>query len=627
MKIKSILAVFLIMTFASVYAQKLSTEQLKDSIEKIIKAKKIPGGIITVVSKDTILFSEAYGFADAKNNVKVKENNLFKIASLTKTFTAMAIIRLVKEGKLSLDDELKLIAPEITFINKWESTHPIKIKHLIEHKAGFNDLSYADLARRNQEINYSNSLEKIKSYKNAFISNWKPGLVTYYSNPGFSILGYIIEKKSGKRFEDYIKDEILIPLGMKNSGFIHHFNATQQSLIVNGYTRIDNKTVALKNKNKTDTKSASTGMISNIDDMSKFIQYFLNEELQQNNSIIGVKGVSDMENLHSDFDRKNNIKTGYNLTLEDRVFGEKEFLFKGNSGLTDGFVSNFIYNRELDIGVFASTNLFGRSNRAIIDLVINNYCESKEIQNQYKVIDTDLSKFKNWEGEYRQLNDNQEIWNFINFPVRTKSIKIDGTNLVVSDIEDGNFIYKNVGDNAFLSEEYQEKMPTLYLTEYEEEKSLRFYESTYITTNKTGYNLLRIVLVFSLVILLINIFLFLIKLIVFPFKKAIKPSLLRSLKFATPLLIIVTSVYLGLNNSSFEKISNLGTISITSVTIFIFTILFPIFCIWGVYAYTKEKKKLKKKYNKTFWSLVAFANIFISVYCINMGWFAVRFWI
>ena len=148
-------------------------------------------------------------------------------------------MRLVRQGKLSLDDELKLIAPEIPFKNKWESTHPVKVKHLIEHKAGFSDLSYEHLANRIEGVNYSNALEKIKSYESALESNWKPGLVTSYSNPGFSILGYIIEKKSGKRFEDYIRDEILIPLGMGNTGFIHHFNAIQQSLIVKGYSKID----------------------------------------------------------------------------------------------------------------------------------------------------------------------------------------------------------------------------------------------------------------------------------------------------------------------------------------------------------------------------------------------------
>ena len=245
-------------------------------------------------------------------------------------------------------------------------------------------------------------------------------------------------------------------------------------------------------------------MMSNFDDMSKFLQYFLNEELQQSKSLIGVNGVADMERLHSDFDIQNNIKTGYNLTLEDRVFGKKEFVFKGNSGLTDGFVSNFIYNRELDIGVFASTNLFGRSNRAIIDLLINNYCESKEIQKQYKVVNTDLSKFKDWEGEHRELNDTQEIWNFINFPVRTKSVKIEGNDLVISDIENGEDRYQNVGGNAFLNKKYGETIPTVYLTEYEGEKSIRYYESTYITTNSFAFTLLRLLLVFSLASLVVT---------------------------------------------------------------------------------------------------------------------------
>ena len=624
MKIKFIISLFLLITSINALSQSLSTEQLKGSIKKMIEDKEIPGGIITVVSKDSVLFSLACGYSDIKNSIEVKENNLFQIASLTKTFTAMAIMRLVKEGKLSLNDELKLIAPEIPFKNKWENTHPIKIKHLLEHKAGFNDLSYADLARRTQEINYSNSIEKIKSYESALKSNWKPGLVTSYSNPGFSILGYVIEKKTNKRFEDYIKDEILIPLGMSDSGFINHFDAVEQSLIVKGYTEIDNEIVESKNKIEI---NASTGMISNIDDMSKFLQYFLNEELQQNKLIIGMIGVTDMERLHSDFDTKNNIKTGYNLTLEDRFFGEKEFLFKGNSGLTDGFVSNFIYSRDLDIGVFASTNFFGRSNRAIIDLLINNYCESKEIQNQYKVVDTDLSKFKDWEGEHRELNDSQEIWNFINFPVRTKSVKIEGNYLVVSDIENGEYRYKNVGGNAFLSEEYKETIPTVYLTEYEGEKSLKFYESTYVTTSKTAYSLLRFFLVISLIILIVTVIILMVKLIIFPFKKSIKSSLVRTIKLALPFLMLVFSILLSMSNLSFDRIQNLGTISMISITVFILTSLLPVVCIWLIYSLIKNRKLLKNKTSKIFLSLVAFANIFICAYCVFMGWFAVRFWI
>ena len=627
MKERLLLLIIILMLGFITRAQTLSTEQLKDSIEKIIIDKEIPGGIITVVTKDSVLFQSSYGYADIQNHIKVKEINLFKIASLTKTFTAMAIMRLVKEGKLSLDDELKLIAPEIPFKNKWGNTHPIKIKHLLEHKAGFNDLSYAHLARRLEGENYTNTLEKIKSYKSALESNWKPGLVNSYSNPGFSILGYIIEKKSGKRFEDYIKDEILIPLGMKNSGFINHFDKKKQSLIVKGYSKIDNVIVESKSENKTETGSASTGMISNIDDMSKFIQYFLNEELQQSNYLIGVKGVTDMERLHCDFDIKNNIKTGYNLTLEDRVFGEKEIVFKGNSGLTDGFVSNFIYNRELDIGVFASTNLFGRSNRVIIDLLINNYCELKEIKNQYKVVDIDLSKFKNWEGEYRGLNDNQLIWNFIDFLGRARSVKIEGNDLLIIDRENGVDRYQSVGGNAFLHQESGEKIPTVYLTEDEGEKSLRYYESTYVPTNKMYYTLLISLLIFSLVTLIITTLLFVIKLIIFPFKKSIKNSLFRALKFGFPFLLIVLSVYLGVSNLGFYKIPNLGNLSIISVTIFIITSLLPFVCIWVTYSFIKEKKQLKNKYNKIFWSLVAFANIFLCVYCVLMGWFAVRFWV
>ncbi len=626
MKFKLYLIGLLLMTVKTVQSQSLINSKLIDSIEKIIEAKMIPGGAITVVTKDSILFQTVFGYSDLEYKIKIRNDNTFKIASLTKTFTNMAIMRLVNEGSLSLEDELKIVAPEIPFKNKWEETHPIKIKHLIEHKSGFGDYSYAQLATRYEGIYGTASYDRVLSLKNTFKSHWKPGLVTSYSNPGYVILGYIIEKKTGMAYNDYIENHILRPLKMTTSGFNEFSKTNEKNLTVCGYTKIDSKIVKTDD-NKPSLELGSTGLRSNANDMAKFLQYLLNENEQQTIPLIGTSGVEEMEKLHSDFDVANNIRTGYNMALEDRIFGDKEIVFKGNSGLTDGFVSNFIYNRELDIGVFVCTNLFGVSNREIIDLVINQFCGSKEVISDYQLVNGDLSRFKDWEGEHRELNDTHEIWNFINFPFRSKSVRIEGDELLISDIENGEYTYKNVGGNAFLNEEYGETIPTVYLTEYQGTKSLRYYDSTFLPTNKIYYTVLRLLLVFSLFVLIITAAIFIYKAIAFLFNKSNKTSLFKTFKFVLPFLIIVFSIYLTLINSSFDRIPNLGLISITSIVIYVLTLAYPLTCIWLIYAYLKEKKKSQSLYSRTFWSLVLFANIFICSYCASMGWFAVRFWI
>ncbi|PQJ79269.1 serine hydrolase domain-containing protein [Polaribacter porphyrae] len=606
-------------------AQTLSNKQLKDSIKAIIHKQQIPGGVVTVVTKDSVLFKTAFGHSDLNRKEKVTDENLFKIASISKTFTAIAIMQLVEKGKLKLDDNLSSVVPEVPFKNKWSNSHPVKIKHLLEHKSGFSDFSYSHLTKRYESEKAKNIFDQVLALQSALKTNFKPGLVTTYSNPGYIVLAYIIEKISRKTYEDYIKENILNPLEITNTGFKNDFGTSVKSLLTKGYFLNQGKLI-LSNKEIENFQLGASGLISDVNDMSKFLQFFLNQKSQNSTAILSKDGILNMEKLHSDFDKKNKIKTGYNLALEDRIFGDKEFLFYGNSGLTDGFVSNFIYSRDLDIGVFVSTNLFMRSNEQIINLLINNFCKQKSINYSYNTNTRDLSEFEDWEGEHRELNDSQEIWNFINFPVRTKTVKIEDNFLIISDIEDGEYRYKNVGGNAFLNEDLEEKIPTVYLTDFDGKKSIYYYDSTYIPTNKISYSILRTLLIFSIVLLLLTIIVLIINVIRFIFVKKTKNTVLQLLRLSLPFICILLSVLFAINNLSFNKIDNLGTITITSVSIFMLTVLFPILCIWMIYKERKRIKFEKRKFYKLFCLLAVFANIFICTYCVSMGWFAVMFW-
>jgi hypothetical protein len=110
---------------------------------------------------------------------------------------------------LKLDDELKKIAPEVPFQNKWESTNPVRIVHLLEHTSAFDDIKLNRMYCLDAKEN--TGIDMMLVHKNSMICRWKPGERFAYSNPNYAILGYIIEKISGEPYSEYLTENILTP--------------------------------------------------------------------------------------------------------------------------------------------------------------------------------------------------------------------------------------------------------------------------------------------------------------------------------------------------------------------------------------------------------------------------------
>ena len=515
MKLKKItlISLLLIATLQS-KSQTLNNAQLKDSITTILKKSNIPSAFVTVVSKDSILFKYEFGHSNITQNKNVDENNTFALGSISKTFTALAIMKLIKEGKLDLEDELKVVAPKVKFHNKWEEIHPIKIKHLLTHRSGFDDIHISSIIKeRSTELT---ALDEVLIYENSYNSNWKPGLVFSYSNPGYSILGYIIEEVSGLTYQQYITKNILFPLQMNNTNY---FSTNTTSSLVTGFQR-SNDGIKPSKTPKLIGESAG-GIVSNGNDMSKLLQLFLDEKKQDSLGIITQKQATAMEQLHSDFEISNNINSGYSLGMYDRKFGDKKIEFKGHNGSIDGFSSDYIFSKQLNIGIAISSSLMQKSNSQIINLLVNNFANTSKIDkknsNQEAI---EVSKFKEWEGTYKMLNGTNELFNFLNAPLRTIQIKIEGDSLYAKRFLDDNEIYFHNENNSFtgLKDDYA----TLFLSNSDNDKYLVYNEDTFIKISPIPYYISLLLLIIGLFsgisISLISIT----QLLIFPFKKSIK---------------------------------------------------------------------------------------------------------
>ena len=188
-------------------------------IDKIFKeyadANHLPGVAYGFVVDGKLVHKGNFGYTDIEKKIPVTSSSLFRIASMSKSFTAMAILKLRDEGKLNLDDPAYLYIPELKNLKYPTADAPhITIRHLLTHGAGFpEDNPWGDRQLADTDKELMEFLINKSSFSNP------PGIAYEYSNLGFALLGKIITKVSGKRYQDYIKKNIWEPLGMKTTTY------------------------------------------------------------------------------------------------------------------------------------------------------------------------------------------------------------------------------------------------------------------------------------------------------------------------------------------------------------------------------------------------------------------------
>ncbi len=175
-----------------------------------------PGGAVLIMKGDSILFDKGYGLADMNTNAKIDGNTFFNIASVSKQFSAVAILKLYDQDKLDINKSIYEIHPDVNkFLPKPRKPFTdITVKHLLSHSSGIPDARPRD----NREFTLTaTDMESIGYIKTLDSLNFPPGSQYEYMNPTFQLLYVIIEKVSGKPFEQYMKEEIFIPAGMRET--------------------------------------------------------------------------------------------------------------------------------------------------------------------------------------------------------------------------------------------------------------------------------------------------------------------------------------------------------------------------------------------------------------------------
>ena len=217
-------------------AQKLN-DQIDRLITSVISSQQGPGGAFMVARKGQVLYQKAFGKANIELGVDLTPENVFQLGSMTKQFTAVAVLLLEQQGKLKVSDPISKYIPDYPAGDK------ITIHHLLTHTSGIKDFTkmkaLASIAQK--EMTPKMMVDFFKDEALEFA----PGERFEYNNSGYVLLGYLIEIVSGERYADFIQHHIFDQLGMN-----HSYYASDRQIIKNrayGYQKKDdiyvNKTV------------------------------------------------------------------------------------------------------------------------------------------------------------------------------------------------------------------------------------------------------------------------------------------------------------------------------------------------------------------------------------------------
>jgi CubicO group peptidase (beta-lactamase class C family) len=255
-----------------VQAADFSTQTLEKLIDPIAKKdlEKNVGSVITVVHNGQIVFSKGYGSANLETKKMIDpDKTLFRIGSISKTFTGIAAMQLVEQGKIKLDEDIN------TYLKAFKVTSPfgkpITMRHLLTHSAGFQESLAKIFFEPPQTMG---TLEQFLANHPPKIVR-PPGAASMYSNYGIALAGYIVEVVSKKSYAQYIQDNILKPLGMTHSSALQPLPANLEPDVASGYHAGDPKTPSVKPFELVSISPA--GAISATgSDMTRYMRMLLN---------------------------------------------------------------------------------------------------------------------------------------------------------------------------------------------------------------------------------------------------------------------------------------------------------------------------------------------------------------
>lgn len=316
-------------------------EELTERVLAVMKDERIPAVGLAVVAPDGATWATGLGLADVAARRPANADTLFRIGSITKNFVALAVLMLVEEGRLGLDDEVARLIPEVAFHNPWEASDPLRVAHLLEHSTGFDDIALREYA-----LDAPDDLSLLAGLAYNPVSRtsrWRPGTRMAYCNAGPAMAAAIVEKLTGRRFEDFVAERIFVPLGMADATFMRPDAALYHA---DGVTPYGYWRVLMRPAGSVNASAA---------EMARYLRLLLGRGTSGGATLVTRASIERMERPATTWGARAGLTTGYGLanyaTLRD-----DGFVWRGHNGGVEGGLATLQYLPAQGVGVVVLQN-------------------------------------------------------------------------------------------------------------------------------------------------------------------------------------------------------------------------------------------------------------------------------
>ena len=342
-------------------------EALRVEYPKWFEKRDLPGAAFIIVNEKDILYQATFGYTSRKKEREITPETAFSIQSMSKSFTALGVLMAVQDGLLDLDAPISDYLPDFKVNSPFEK-NPEKrmtLRILLSHRAGFTHEAPVG-------SNFDSRPHSFEEHILSIPATWLRYPVDYrysYSNLGIDLAGYILSKKTGKPFWDYIQERVLNPIGM-----------TQSSMDFEKIKLIENRAIGHVSKNQKVEGGIPVvvpmipagGTYTNILDMAKYLQFHMNKGRVNGKQLLKRELI---EEMHAVAFPGKNQRAGYGLcigrSLVSRIYG----LYHGGGGY--GFISYMLMYPECKLGIVtlsnASNGIPGSSIHSVVDPIIQKY--------------------------------------------------------------------------------------------------------------------------------------------------------------------------------------------------------------------------------------------------------------
>ncbi len=596
-----------------------SIEELRQQLEKVLNDTHTPGMSVAIVHRDGPEWIAGLGKADAASGRATTAETLFRIGSTSKAFASLSILKLANEGRLSLEDPVHKLVPEVWFENRWEASDPVRVVDLLEHTTGWDDMHFREYAKDAPAMGLREALDYDHHSR---ISRWRPGTRMAYCNSGPAVAAYIVEKISGQRFEDYVTQNFFGPIGMKTGTYFQQPSALLTTLYhPDGKTPYPYWNILFR---------PAGAINASAHDMAAYVQFYLNRGAVNGTEVMPAASIDRMEVPTRTWAAKDGLKTGYGLS--NYWSNQEGFVYHGHNGGVEGGLTEMAYLPDYGVGYFFSINsgngdAFGKIGKAIRAYV------TRELQKPslppVGPLATNAAAYAGW---YEPDSPRIEMTHFLERLLGLSRARFEDGKLLFTSLGERNQVFLSVNGTQFRripKKGFPDPVATVeLLTPNAEGQFIQIGGGTYTMKHIPGwFAITEIVLTVWVVLAVVSV------LVYAPFwllgglsKKRRRPAerAMRGWPLAAVLSLVAVVVIFILSGD--DLISRLGNLTGWSAVLFLVTVAYAVASVASAVALWRAPRQEVRSCVRGYSTAVTLALLIAAAYLAYWGIIGLRTW-